>query len=325
MKIDFHSLLGENISAYLQYKRALGRKFDNEEKALKLLDNYLVEQEVGNETAVQPALINAFLASRPRSRPRSYNHLLGVIRCFFNWLVTQEQLEFSPVTAESRKTTSQERPFLFEPPQITELLSLTAQLPDNPRALHRSNIYVLIFRLMYGLGLRVGEIVRLRYSEIDLERQLLVINKTKFGKTRLVPFGPQIERFIATYLESGTDWYGHWQPNDPVFSFSGIEKRKPLRIETVSQTFHKLMFKLCFNVPLGIGAPRLHCLRHSFAVETLLRWYRTGMDPNQKLFHLSTFMGHVDPSSTVWYLTITDALLKEANQRFENYAEGAIS
>lgn len=105
----------------------------------------------------------------------------------------------------------------------------------------------------------------------------------------------------------------------------GGEQRKPLCIETVSQTFHKMMLKLCFNIPLGVGSPRLHCLRHSFAVETLLRWYRTGMDPSGKLFHLSTFMGHVDPSSTAWYLTITDALLKEANQRFADYAREAIS
>jgi len=324
MKIAFHSVLSENITAYLEYKRALGHKFNNEEAALKLLDNYLVEQKVNHKAAVHSTLIALFLVSRPRNRARSYNHLLGVIRCFFNWLVTQERLMLSPVTTKPRRTTQQERPFLFEPSQITELLALAAQLPDNSRALYRSRIYTLIFTLMYGLGLRVGEVVRLQYDEIDLERQLLVINKTKFGKTRSVPFGPQLNKSIAAYLTSAADWYGHWKPCDPVFSFSGVEQRKPLCIETVSQTFHKLMLTLCFNVPPGVGSPRLHCLRHSFAVETLLRWYRTGVNPNQKLFHLSTFMGHVNPSSTAWYLTITDALLNEANQRFEHYAERAI-
>jgi integrase len=74
-------------------------------------------------------------------------------------------------------------------------------------------------------------------------------------------------------------------------------------------------------VPPGVRQPHLHCLRHSFAVATLLRWYRTGVDPNQRLFHLSTFMGHADPASTAWYLTITEALLREASQRFERFAD----
>ena len=66
--------------------------------------------------------------------------------------------------------------------------------------------------------------------------------------------------------------------------------------------------------------PRLHCLRHSFAVGTLLRWYRAGIDVGQRLIHLSTFLGHVDPESTAWYLTITSDLLDEANERFERFA-----
>lgn len=321
MNICFNSFITKDIHSYLQYKRALGRKFNNEERALKLLDNYLVERNINNVTTVQPALIDSFLISRPRSRPRSYNHLLGVIRCFFDWLVTQERLQYSPVKAVPRIATSQERPFLFEPLQVTRILSLTAQLPDNSRALYRSHIYTLIFILMYGLGLRVGEVVRLKNEEIDLKQQLLVINKSKFGKTRLVPFGPQVSKSISAYLALGNEWYGQWKPSDPVFSFSGVEQRKSIRIETVSQTFHKLMLKLCFKILPGVRAPHLHCLRHSFAVETLLRWYRSGINPSQKLFHLSTFMGHVDPSSTAWYLTITDELLKEASQRFEDYAK----
>ena len=73
-------------------------------------------------------------------------------------------------------------------------------------------------------------------------------------------------------------------------------------------------------MPPGVAVPRLHCLRHSFAVGTLLRWYREGIEPEDRLLHLSTFMGHTQPSSTAVYLTITADLLKEANQRFERFA-----
>ncbi len=93
-----------------------------------------------------------------------------------------------------------------------------------------------------------------------------------------------------------------------------------MRPETISQTFHALIPKLELAIPPGSDPPRLHCLRHSFAVQTLLRWYRTDVDPGRRLFHLATFMGHANVESTAWYLTITDELLEEANRRFERFA-----
>lgn len=80
-------------------------------------------------------------------------------------------------------------------------------------------------------------------------------------------------------------------------------------------TFHKLVPKLGLSIPPGVANPRLHDLRRAFAVGTLLRWYREGIDPNRRLIHLSTFLGHVDPDSTSVYLTITEDLLREAEKR----------
>ena len=92
---------------------------------------------------------------------------------------------------------------------------------------------------------------------------------------------------------------------------------------TASQTFHRLVLALELPVPDGVSPPTLHSLRHSFAVGCLLRWYREGLDPAARLHQLSTFMGHVALSSTAVYLTITPALLDEANRRFEIFAEPA--
>jgi integrase len=173
---------------------------------------------------------------------------------------------------------------------------------------------------MYALGLRVGEIVRLCHADVDRTRQLLVIRRTKFGKSRLVPCGPKLWEHIEDYLANRANWHGQWQPDDPLFSF-GNDRGKPVRAETISQTFHRLLPKIELTRNEGAEPPCLHGLRHSFAVQTLLRWYRSGIHPGRKLFHLSTFMGHCDPTSTSWYLTITDDLLAEANQRFERLAD----
>ena len=106
----------------------------------------------------------------------------------------------------------------------------------------------------------------------------------------------------------------------PLFTFDG---RRCVHPCTASQTFHQPRRRARLPVPDGVSPPVLHSLRHSFAVGCLLRWYRQGLDPAARLHQLSTFMGHVDPVSTAVYLTITPALLEEANRRFEAFAEPA--
>lgn len=308
------SLLAEDIQFYLACKRATGHKFNTEESALRLFDRFLADYPVVDQNDLTPPLIETFLASRSRPRPRSFNHLLGVLRCFFAWMVIQGRSVHSPVLVRPRATTSRLTPFIFDPEQVQHILQIAEQLPDNSRAIHRRDVYPLIFRLMYGLGLRVGEIVRLCHKDVDRQRRLLVIRKTKFGKNRLVPFGPKLGDHIDAYLLQRPDWHGPWQPDDPLFSFS---RGKPLRPETISQVFHHLLPKIELTIAPGIATPCLHSLRHSFAVQTLLRWYRSGIDPGQRLFYLSTFMGHSDPASTSWYLTVTDELFAEAGRRFE--------
>jgi site-specific recombinase XerD len=317
----FRSFLAQDLEAFLAYKRALARRYENEESGLRLFDRYLADQGVRDLSGITAAAVEAFLTSRPRTRPRSYNHLLGVVRRFFAWLVIQEKIPRSPVQARAHRTTSQRTPFLFDQDQARRLLEAAAQLPDNARAVRRGEVYTTIFALLYGLGLRVGEVARLRREDVDLDRGLLVIRHTKFDKSRLVPFGPRLARRLSEYLDRWEHHGGRLNPDSPVFSFT---RGQCLRPETISQTFHHLIPQLGIVAPPGVAAPCVHCLRHSFAVGTLLRWYRAGLDPGQRLFHLSTFLGHADPASTSVYLTVTAELLREANSRFERLASPSL-
>jgi integrase len=316
----FSSVLAEDIEAYLRYKRAIARKFHAEEMALRLLDRYLVEYQISDMAAISPELIENFLASRPRKQPRSYNHLLGVIRCFFNWLVLQDRLSCSPVQTRPRRATASLKPYLFSSDEVKVVLELAANLPDRAKGPDRGKTYHLMFSLMYALGLRVGEVARLERADVDFKRELLHIRQTKFGKSRLVPFGPAVGQHIRAYIEGSSRLRVGCSSELPLFTFNA---GRPVNPCTISLTFHHLVANR-FVPPLGIAQPCLHCLRHSFAVGTLLRWYRSGIDPNTRLFQLSTFLGHVDPASTAWYLTITEELLDEANSRFERFAAPAI-
>lgn len=304
---------------FLNHHRALGKRFDAEEWALGLFDRYLLEQRVQALPAITPPIVETFLGSRPRKVAKSYNELLGVLRRWFNWLVVQEHISQSPLHLEPRRITGVRPPFLFEQDHARRLLAVTAQLPDNPQAHQRGLVYSMIFALCYALGLRVGEAARLRVQDVEWNRCVLTIYETKFAKSRLVPFGPKLAARLKDYVQQRAAHAGPLQPDQPLFCF-GPDKNRSVSSHTVSRTFHEVWPKLRLNVPPGVAAPRLHCLRHSFAVGTLLRWYRQGIEPNDRLLHLSTFMGHAQPSSTAVYLTITADLLKEANQRFERFA-----
>jgi integrase len=173
----------------------------------------------------------------------------------------------------------------------------------------------MVFALLYGLGMRVGEVARLKLGDADLLCDTLFIRDTKFSKSRLVPMGPRLAQRLKRYIE---ECHGSTKgPDMPLFSFT---KRGCIHEGTISHTFHTLVPKLNLSIPPGVSSPRVHDLRHAFAVATLLRWYREGVEPNCRLIHLATFLGHVDPNSTAVYLTITEDLLHEAAQRFQGMA-----
>jgi integrase len=307
------------VGRFLEHKRAHGRKYISAEAELRLLVRFCAERGVTGLTQLTPELMEEFLASRPRSRPRSFNHLLGVIGCLLDWAVSQRLLEVSPLRARRRRVTSKRIPFLFDPAQARLLLDAAGALADNSRAPQRGATYRTMFALCYGLGLRAGEACGLRLGDVETARDLLVVRGGKFGKSRLVPHGPRIATLLAEQLERRHDG-GTVGEQEPLFTFDGSRRVHPT---TASQTFHKLMLALDLPVPDGVSPPTLHSLRHSFAVGCLLRWYREGLDPSVRLHQLSTFMGHVDPSSTAVYLTITPALLQQASGRFEAFAEYA--
>lgn len=313
----FKSPFARPIEQFLEHKRALRKKFHTEERALQLFDRYLIECGASSVDQVNSTVLESFLSSRSRRRPRSYNHLVGVLRRLFAWMVTQELLEASPLTAPLRRAAAELKPHILKHSEVKQILLSASQLPDAPNASGRGNTYQTIFALQYGLGLRVGEISRLKLGDVDFERNILIIKETKFSKTRLVPMGPKLSQHLRDYLGRSIV---ESQLSDPVFSFCRKQQR-PINPCTISQVFHQLLLEMGVQATAGERLPRLHDLRHSFAVNTLLSWYQNGEDPAHRLLNLSVFMGHVSLSSTAVYLNITSELLDEASDRFNRFAE----
>ena len=284
---------------------------------MRLFDRFLAEHRITTVADVTPATIDKFLVSRSRPAPRSYNHLHGTLVRFFDWMIRQERLHCSPVRSKPRRGTRVRLPFLLDPAAARRLFDVAAQLPDNNFTRGRGSSFRTIFTLLYGLGLRVGEVERLRVGDIDATRRVLHIRDTKFAKSRLVPFGPRIHTLLTEHLARAQQQQ-FLSAEMPVFvQRSG----RPIRADIISLTFHRLVPQLGLVIPDGAVGPRVHDLRHAFATRTLLRWYRNGIDPRSRLLSLATFLGHVDPASTAVYLTMTPELLSHASERFRTWAK----
>ncbi len=305
------------ITRFLDHKRVLGRRYDTEADALRLFNRYLVEQHIATVAEITPAVIDTFLLSRPRRRPRSFNHLRGVLARFFAWLVSRELVPSSPVRTPTRPGRGSRIPFILSADHVRVLVEEAAHLRTVRCTTHRGATYRAMFVVLYALGLRVGEVCRLTVADLDRRRNVLLIRHSKFGKDRLVPFGPRVGQMLEQYLELRRGRGPSLHDDAPLFT---VRAGRRLNRHTIDHVFGQLLPRLHLVIPADGSRPRVHDLRHACAVTTLLRWYRTGVNPAARLLHLSTFLGHVQPESTAVYLTITADLLAEASGRFEQLA-----
>jgi site-specific recombinase XerD len=312
------TFLSPYIEQYVAAKRALGTRYNSVVYDLGLWDQFISAHGVTAWTQIDHALTQRFLDSRPRRSAKSFNVLLSTSRSFFAYLARHGLVVRNPVDVPKRQLRDIRQPYIFNAEQIQRLLQAAKVLPTQGSSRNRGQVCYVIFALLYGVGLRVGEVCRLTMADVDLQRRALLIRETKFDKTRWVPLGPNLYRLLSDYLVSRKHMVAADLSDEiPLFSFT---QGKPVTRSTIGKIFRNLVRQLALKVQPGCAQPRLHDLRHSFAVGRLVRWYRQGMNVSSRLCALSTFMGHVDPSSTQVYLTITEELLSEAGKRFESFA-----
>jgi len=193
------------------------------------------------------------------------------------------------------------------------LLECSQQLQSDIWYKLKPETFRTFISILYTLGLRVTEALRLRIGDINIDHGTIFVRKGKFYKERVLPYGPKLGRCLERYLDVRRKVLTPVTDKDPLF----IGRRCEFMTATKIDKFFPSLLNACGIVaPPGRRRPRLHDLRHTFAVHRLLRWYREDEDVQSKLVLLATFMGHVEIFSTQIYLNITDSLLSEANKRF---------
>ena len=303
----------EAIDSFLELKRSLRFSYSAEERILRSFGR--ATGDIGLN-AIRPDAVRAFCrGSGPPTRWQERKHY--ALRVFFKHLSARGLIDTSPLTDPPPRIPRSFRPRIYSPQELARLLKATAILESGVGRL-RQETYRTLLRVLYGAGLRPGEGLRLRCCDVDLDSRLLWVWDTKFFKSRLVPVGTTLNEALATYLRarraltlpSGQRSFFFASPRGGGVSLASLEAAW-VRLREHADVR---------NPPLARWQPRLHDLRHTFAVHRLLAWYREGADVQARLPWLSTYLGHANLAGTQAYLTLTPELLAEASRRFQDYA-----
>jgi len=307
------SALRNALSDYLDIRRALGFKLRD---AGTRLEKFVRFMEAKGEPVIKTHLAVTWAQSDKAILPAGWAANLSHVRLFAQYCSGIEPLTEVPPTGILSSHYQRKSPYIFTLKQIRDLLDAASGL--TPRSGLRPRTYVTLFGLLAATGLRVSEVVGLERDAVDQARGLIEVRSTKFNKTRLVPISESTMDALQAYARMRdkllpnpiTPWFFVAPRGGPIYT-------RPLKV-----VFIELSRQIGLRGPTDHFGPRLHDLRHSFAVATLLRWYRAGHDVEQKLPQLSTYLGHSHPSDTYWYLSAVPELLAEATFRLEKSKEG---
>ncbi len=301
-------LLRKAVQDYLTMRRSLGFKLRDMGRNLRHFVSFMEQQGA--------SLITTDLALRwarqPQNvQPAQWAARLSFVRSFARyWSATDPRTEIPPLALLPHRY-KRSTPYIYSNDEIQHLLKAARNLPP-PTGL-RPWTYQCLFGLMAVTGLRISEAIGLDRQDVDLEQGLLTVRLTKFGKSRLVPLHPSTVKRLKSYVRRRNDLYP--QPLTSRFFLSN--RGTPLTDWMARQTFVKLSRQIGLRKTSDRFGPRLHDLRHRFAVTTLLHWYRTGVDVEQRLPALSTYLGHAHVTDTYWYLSAIPELLALTKDRLE--------
>jgi integrase/recombinase XerD len=304
--------LAQAVSAYVSYKQSLGMRFATEARALKSFSRALGDVDLDR---IEPEQVRAFLdGTGPMTR--FWYRKLDALRGFYRFALARRYTPRSPLPTNVPRCPQAFVPYIYSEEEIKRLLAAAASR-------ERCNLSSLTCRtlllVLYGTGLRIGEALGLDLADVDLESALLRIRETKFYKTRIVPVGADLTRVLRDYLLERSKVAPI--PADGPFLLTRQGKR-PSRAGA-EEAFKQLRRQAKVSRIDGSRyQPRLHDMRHTYAVTRLVRWYREGADVQRLLPQLATYLGHVHISGTQRYLTMTPELLRQASLRFERYALG---
>lgn len=317
---SFVSPLGPTISAYLALKRALGRRFAGEAAVLAHLDRYLAGRKRPEELLTAPTFLEWSL-TLAHLKPTVRRNRMRMVRnlCLYQRRSDPECFVPDPTSFPARH--QPDPPYIFTEQQIIRLLRAAAKLQRTSNSPLCPEVFRLAVVLLYSAGLRRGELVRLVLSDYDPVERTLLVRVSKFHKSRLVALSEDAVREMEIYLRARRRLPCHADAPLLVNRHAGLQSYSG---SALGQRLHRLIGRAGIRTVAG-KIPRVHDLRHTYAVHVLLHWYRAGIDVQAKLPALAMAMGHVSVASTAYYLAFIGPISVAASERFAQHFRSAVN
>ena len=302
------------LQTYVALRRAVGFTMRPEAQLLQDFVEHLERR--GHDVPVAQVAVEWASASTESQHVRR----LSIVRGFLRMVRAAEPGIDVPGPGLVR-TSKRPTPRILDPNEIVALMEAARSL--GPHGALRPHTVATVIGLLASCGLRASEAIRLDIDDVELfgDVPCLQIRRTKFRKSRLVPFHPTTAAALRTYAEQRR-----------VLGYDGLssaffvsERGSRLHYHALARTFVQLARRLGLRGPVGTRGVSLHKLRHSFAVSRLAAWAQQGVVVRDRLPVLAVYLGHVNPQNTYWYLTATPPVLEPAVARFEAFVDGKVA
>jgi integrase/recombinase XerD len=308
----FRSPLALRLQAFLEARRPDSRHGVSRQKILRYLDRFFMsELEPGQP--VSREVVEHFMESIKDLSTGTRINRIGVLRQFCRYLSY-----FDPRTCivhgSCLPRRSRPAPHIYTRGEVRTIMTVARKL--GPKGSLRPVVISTLIGLLYATGLRIGEALNLTLDDINFKRRVIEVREGKFGKSRYVPFSPSTAKHLNAYLYRRCRAGFSTDPAAPVFLNVIGKKHGHPGFVTV---FLEIVRGLGLRGPKGERGPRIHDLRHTFAVNRLLAWYRHGDNLAAKLPLLSTYLGHSTVTGTEVYLHATAQLLESTGRRFHSH------
>ena len=298
---------------YIEERMRVGLSCKSSGYLLKQFERMNGDKELSNITEDE---IFKFVYSGKVSEKTHFSRF-SIIRGLYKWAVNRGTVQSSPIVSDGPKSTCVFIPYIYTREELKKLFASAGTLNDRSSPMQGDTMKAVLVTL-YACGLRLSEALNIRLCDIDLNSQRLTILETKFKKSRILPFGDELCAFISKYYRMRCKHlplpYG--QKSHLFVSRTGHQFSK----NHISHMFERIRKLADIYVPERKQQPRLHDLRHTFAVHKLMELYNSGKEVNKLIHELSTYLGHKDLEDTKVYLSMTKEFLEIVSQKFEIFA-----
>jgi integrase/recombinase XerD len=303
----WQSLLGPLIAQFIQEKQACGYTYVTEQGILRRLDRFLGAHGLA-QIALPRSLVEPWIAKHAHESARTHRTRVGLLRRLAIFVARHGYPAYIPPSHLVPREPPSFTPYILSSTEVHCLLDAADRLRPTGHAPLRHLILPELFRVLYSCGLRVSEALRLRRGDVDLEVGVLTIRQGKFRKDRMVPLTPALTQRLHHYAHT----VGRQTPDAIFFP---APHGGPYHRETIYKAFRQLLWAC--RIPHGGRGhgPRLHDLRHTYAVHRLAQWYRAGADLQAYLPVLATYMGHLSVLETQCYLRLTADVFPDLSAR----------